>query len=344
MLSELLFAINPLNWDVNSLGIVFQPILFLIFVLVFAVLLLDITKLNMKLVTPNHGAALIISAFFLIRYFDSGLVTVVIAIIYFIFIAVKEGAQSTEKQMYTLSDKPRRRSRNTDDDDGTPIVVKIILIFFKACWYILSILPFNYLLLALEQFETPPNLILTYIGIIIMLFAVISLIGCRSDYKKQNDIDSEERSKKGYITTGKFKSTQSPVQFYEMLFFFGAVICGAMFYFGVWQWFFVLLSYLITRKMLLIRAGELEQFRKAILDNNTEYKKYSIRTSIFNPIFPKFTLLKPEKEVKQSKQTKEEPAQEGDEQEKGKKKRPDKKERPKKERPKKEKKGKKDKE
>ncbi len=345
MLTELLFAINPLNWDASAIGAGLQPMLLLMFFLVFAVLLIDIANFNKNIITPNHGAAVIIALFLAIRYIGVGIMALVIPLIYLIFIAVRERAHFAEKQMYTLSEKPSRRPRNASKSDGTPVVVTVVKIFFKACWFILSILPFYYMLQALEQFETPPNMIISYIGIAIMLFAVVSLARCISDYSMQNKNDEEEKKKKGYITTGKFKATQSPVQFYEMLFFFGALITGAMFYFGVVQWFMVLLSYLVTRKIMLIKAAQLEQFRKTMLDNDTDYKKYAIRTSIFNPIFPKFTLLKPQKEIKANKAASEQsstPTQ-TEENPDGKKKRP-KKERPKKERPKKEKKDKADKE
>ncbi len=340
MLSEILWAINPINWDFNSIGDAIQPELWLLLLLVFAAMLIELANIKVPILTANFAAAVVISLFFIIRYNGSGFTAFILPTIYLIYIVVKDRAVHLEAEMYSSPQSKRSSRRDKKSAEQTPIVVRVVMIFLSACWVTISILPFNYLLLALEQFETQPILIAVYIGLAIMIFSIISLLGCMADYGKQNKADEEDDKKKGFISTGKFKSTQSPVQFYQIVFFFGVLVSGAVFYLGILQWFMVLLGFLITRKIMLSKAAELEQHRRIYLTENSEYKKYNLTTAIFNPIFPKTSLLKelPHPSKKEVDSTDEKVSDTG----KPDKKRPDKKERPKRERPKKEKKDKKE--
>ncbi len=343
MLSEIIWSINPINWNVSSVSEAFQPELILLLFLVFTVMLIDLANIKFSFITPYFASSIVVAAFFIIRYNGSGILAYILPLIYIAFTLVKDRAVFLENKMYELPSKSRRERRKLENDDQPPIVVRIVMLFIYSCWVVLTVLPFNYLLLALEQFESYPNLIITYLGIVLMIYAIISLVGCMTQISKQNEADEEADNKAGYISTGKFKNTQSPVQFYQMFFFFSVVVCGIVFYFGIIQWFMVLLGYLITRKIMLNKAESLEEHRRSLLEGDTAYKRYNFKTAIFNPFFPKTTLLKSKAQQKPiSKTTSADESSEEEKEEKdGKKKRPEKKERPKKERPKKEKKEKK---
>ncbi len=340
MISEILWSLNPINWDISSMTETFQSELILLLLLVFLVMLIDLADIKINFITPNLCASIVVSGFLIIRYIGSGFFSFLIPILYILFILVREKAEHFEKKMYELPTMSRRERKNAKKDEQIPIVVHIVLLFLNSCLVILTVLPFNYLLLALEQFENSPNLIFTYVGVAIMIYAIVTLIRCMTQINHQNKLDDESDKKAGYINTGIFKHTQSPVQYYQLVFFFGAVVSAIAFYFGVIQWFLVILGYLITRRILLNRAAALEEQRKIVLEGDTPYKRYSNKTAIFNPFYPKNSLLKNKEPAKpKPKVTPDtEGTQSSEKNNSEKKKRPEKKERPKKERPKKEKK------
>ncbi len=351
MLNELLYYINPLNWDYNvlfkNLTEAFAPELLLLLLLVFAVSLLRVGDYNKDSIVVHIASASIISLFLMIRFFGADNIFVfILPLIYIGFIIVRQIVRHLEFDMYDLKSETKMRNL---DKENPPIPVQVIMIFLHSIGRVLYMLPLFYIMLAFEQFETAPTMIMVFLGCVIMVYSILRLISCANLVKEHVQKDREAEIRAGYITTKHFKRTQSPVQYYELLFQVGIVFSGLTFYIGVGQWFVVLVGYIMTLRLLKKQAADHENTRRLLLKQNGDYKKYSRTTPIFYPFWPKYSLLKPESTAVITKQvipgSKEDtPAAEEEGEQKGKKKRPPKGERPAKaERPKKEPKEKKEK-
>ncbi len=343
MFNEILYYINPLNWDINgifvSLSSALAPELLLLFILVFATFLTRVIDFKGRSLLPYLLSSGVVALFFILRFIGVGNIFVfVMPVIYFIFIAVRQMVRGLEYKMYDF--KSETKMHNVDSAPP-PIVAQIVIIFFDSLGITLSVLPLFYIFQAFEQFETMPNLITILIGCFFMIYATLSLLACSRQVKERVDKDKEEEKRRGYISDGRFKRSQSPVQYYELIFWTGVFLSGLIFYIGIGQWFFALIGYLMIGQIMKKQAADHEKTRRAFLKQNKDYDKYHRTTPIIYPFWPAHTLLKETDTAVITKTVsahdKGKPDTEGEQGEgdtddkKGKKKRPPKSERPKKE-------------
>ncbi len=342
MINEFLYYINPLNWDLNgifsSLSTALAPELLLLFILIFAASLTRLIDFKGHSLLPFLCSSGITTLFLIIRFIGVGNIFVfILPAIYFVFILVRQTVRGLEYKMYDF--KSLTKMHNVASAPP-PIVAQIIIVFFESLGVLLTILPYFYIFQAFEQFETMPNIITLLIGCFFMVYSILSLLACARQIKQRVEKDEEEEKRRGYISDGRFKRSQSPVQYYELIFWTGLFLSGIIFYIGFGQWFFTLIGYLMIGQIMKKQAADHENTRRTFLKQNKDYDKYHRTTSIIYPFWPAHTLLKETdtavitKTVSPSDKSAT-AAEEGEGEDagdkKGKKKRPPKSERPKKE-------------
>ncbi len=177
-----------------------------------------------------------------------------------------------------------------------PTFLYIAKIVSTSFFFLLRSVPMIYAVNALTQFDTAPPVSWTVIvGAVIMIYATYSLFTSTLSLKKQEEL-SFTAAHGRYMTHGTFKRTQSPLFYFQWLFWLGLVIGCSSYIIGIPQWFVVFCGFLLSSRQLLQAAGMEERIRYHRYFANTGYKQYRHATPVFFPFLPYYSISKPDVE------------------------------------------------